>query len=325
MALRYTLVETNDTDVPGAAAVNANRGFNIPGGSVDEIIMKCSFRQNAVGDVDGDTSNLLNQLRLVLNGETVFDYTALVSSAGVATPGTFGYFLNSLGQGRSLDVPAGNLADTKDREFYARIPIGRVVPPGVSRLEYSLGWTASAGATTNKEIQFWIRYNDAMQTTTTVANATSFTYTATTQQVVARLPQNVSGKIAGILIQTNNGTADEIDSIRLTSQSDFSMDVDMWRNLNGDLHNGILAYVPGTDGSQSYFTECIGQYFIPTYLLDMRDDLRMTVTANAGGTLSVTPVIVAPVSGKPKPEQVQTQAVPTNVGTAVLDDSASKV
>ena len=326
--VRYTLVETNTTDVPGAAAATFNRGFNLPGGAIDEVIVKLSFTMTASTDLDGDTSNIFNALRLVLNGETIFDYQGLVSSAAVTTPGTFGYFMNSLGMGRSMDIPAGNLATTADREYYLRIPVGRNAPQGISRLEYPLQYSAltQALAAAGGSIQWWVRYNPAMQNTTTVGNSTSFTYTATTQQVVTRLPQNVPGTLAGILIQTDNGTADEIDSVRLVSQSDFSMDVDMWRLLGGDTANGIMSFVPATATSQTYFTECIGQYFIPTFNLSLsQDDLRLQVTANAGGTLSVTPVITSPIVGKPAPAQVQTQSVPTNVAAAVLDDSSAKV
>ena len=39
----------------------------------------------------------------------------------------------------------------------------------------------------------------------------------------------------------------------------------------------------------------------------------------------VTPVIVAPISGKPQPAQVQTLSVPTNVSTSILDDSKAEV
>jgi len=323
--VRYTLVESNTTDIPSSAAATYNRGFNLPGGAIDEIIVKLSFTQTAATDLDGDTSNAFNALRLVLNGETIFDYQALVAAATVATPGTLGYFMNSMGRGRSLDIPAGNLATTANREYYLRVPCGRNAPSGISRLEYTLSYAALTQATTAGSIEWWIRYNPAMQNTTTVGNATSFTYTATTQQVVMRVPQNVPGTIAGILIQTNDGTADDIDSIRIVSQSDFSMDVDMWRVLNGDTSNGIEAYIPGTEGSQTYFTECEGQYFLPLYGLSLQDDLRMQVTANAGGTLSVTPVITSPIAGKPAPAQVQTQSVPTNVAKAVLDDSAAQV
>lgn len=326
--VRYTLVETNTVDVPTNAAASFNRGYNLPGGAIDEVIIKLSFRMTAAADLDADTSNIIDSLRLVLNGETIFDYQGLVASAGVATPGTFGYFLNSLGMGRSMDIPAGNLASTAHREYYIRVPVGRNAPQGISRLEYSLSYAALAQALHGDggQIQWWVRYNPSMQNTTTVGNSTSFTYTATTQQVVTRLPQNVPGTLAGILIQTDNGTADEIDEIRLVSQSDFAMDVDMWRLLAGDTANGLMAYIPGTNTSQTYFTECIGQYFIPTFNLSLsQDDLRMQVTANAGGTLSVTPVITSPIVGKPAPAQVQTQAVPTNVSAAVLDDSAAQV
>ena len=43
MSVRYTLVESNTTDIPGAAAATFNRGFNIPGGAVDEVIMRILF------------------------------------------------------------------------------------------------------------------------------------------------------------------------------------------------------------------------------------------------------------------------------------------
>ena len=100
----------------------------------------------------------------------------------------------------------------------------------------------------------------------------------------------------------------------------------MWRLLAGDTANGLMAYIPGANTSQTYFTECIGQYFIPTFSLSLaQDDLRMQVTANAGGTLSVTPVITSPIVGKPAPAQTQTQKVATNVAAAVLDDSAAQV
>ena len=326
--VRYTLVESNTTDVPTNAAASFNRGYNLPGGAIDEVIIKLSFRMTAAADLDGDTSNIIDSLRLVLNGETIFDYQGLVSSAGVATPGTFGYFLNSLGMGRSMDVPAGNLASTAHREYYIRVPVGRNAPQGISRLEYSLSYAALAQALHGDggSIQWWVRYNPSMASTVTVGNSTSFTYTATTQQVVTRLPQNVPGTLAGILIQTDNGTADEIDEIRIVSQSDFAMDVDMWRLLAGDTSNGLMAYIPGANTSQTYFTECIGQYFIPTFNLSLaQDDLRMQVTANAGGTLSVTPVITSPIVGKPAPAQTQTQAVRTDVSKAVLDDSDAQV
>ena len=51
----------------------------------------------------------------------------------------------------------------------------------------------------------------------------------------------------------------------------------------------------------------------------------MQATCTTAGTLTLTPVITSGVAGRPAPTQVQTQAVPTNVAKAVLDDSAAQV
>ena len=59
MSLRYTLVETNSTDVPGAAGATYNRGFNVPGGAVDEIIVRIQGTMNAVGDLASDTGSII--------------------------------------------------------------------------------------------------------------------------------------------------------------------------------------------------------------------------------------------------------------------------
>ena len=323
--VRYTLVESNTTDYPTNAAQTFNRGFNLPGGAVDEIIMRLTFNMNAAADLDGDTSNIIDSLRIVLNGETCWDFQAQVAAADDAGPGAFGYLMNSLGRGRSTDVPSGDLAAADLREYYVRIPVGRNLPAGISRMEYSLGYAALSAASSAGTLEWWVRYNPAMQTTTTLGAATTFTYTATTQQIVCRVPQTVPGTLAGVFIQTDSNDADEITDIRIVSQSDFAMDVDMWRLLNGDLDNGISAFIPGTSTTQqTYVCEAVGQIFIPLYSLSLKDDLRMQVTADAGGTLSATPVITSPIAGKPAPAQVQTQSVPTNIADAVLEDSGAQ-
>jgi len=321
--VRYTLVETNTTDLPIVAATSYNRGFNIPGGAVDEIIVKMAFTLNAAGDIAADTSNMIDSLRLILNGETVWDYQAQITDNANNAPGNFGYLLNSMGRGRSVDVAGGAAA----REYYARIPVGRNLPAGISRMEYSLGYaalTGAAGAPTATSIEWWVRYNPSMQTTSTLSAATSFTYTATTQQVVTKVPQNVPGTLAGVLIQTDQDAADEITDIRIVSQGDFAMDIDMWRLLNGDLYNGIESYDPATPGSLTFYQSLLGCIWVPLFGLSLADDLRMQITADAGGTLSVTPLLTSPIAGKPAPEQVQTQSVPTNVAAAVLADSGAQ-
>ena len=321
--VRYTLVDTSAASVPVVAASTYNAGMNIPGGAVDEIIVRFAFTLNAAGDIAADTSNIIDSLRLILNGETVWDYQASISDNANNAAGTFGYLLNSLGPGRSVDVNT----QAATREYYCRIPVGRNIAPGISRLEYSLGFaalTGAGGAPTAASTEFWIRYNPAMQTTTTLGAATTAPYTATQQQVVCRLPVNVPGTLAGVLIQTDQDAADEITDIRVVSQSDFSMDIDMWRVLNGDMYNGVQFMDPATAAGLQFGQALLGQVFIPLYQLSLADDLRMQVTANAANTLSITPVLTNPISGKPAPAQVQTESVPTNTAKSVLAASGAQ-
>jgi len=319
--VRYTLVESNATDVPiAAAAATFNRGMNIPGGAIDEIIIRYTLAGVTAGDIDSDFPNLINAARFILNGETVFDFVAGYSAATQTTPSTLGYLLNSLGPGRSVETNASQTA----KEAFIRIPIGRNVPAGVSRLESTISFNALANAATSGSVQYWIRYNPAMQTTTTVGAATTFTYSATTQQLVVRLPQNVPGTLAGILVQNDATTDTDLTDFRVVSQSDFSMDIDMWRMLNGDAYNGVLYAVDTALGSLTYDQACDGSVFIPLYQLSLNDDLRMQVTAATAGTLSATPVITSPIAGKPQPAQVQTEAVPTNVAKSVLSSSGAQ-
>ena len=321
--VRYILVDTSAASVPVVAAATYNAGMNIPGGSVDEIIVRFAFTLNAAGDIAADTSNIIDSLRFVLNGETVWDYQASISDNANNACGTFGYLLNSLGPGRSVDVNTGGTG----REYYIRVPVGRNIAPGISRLEYTLGFaalTGAGGAPTAASTEFWIRYNPAMQTTTTLGAATTAPYTATTQQVVARVPQNVPGTLAGVLLQTNQDAADEITDVRVVSQSDFAMDIDMWRLLNGALYNGVEFMDPATTAGLPFGQALLGQVFIPLYQLSLADDLRMQVTANAANTLSVTPVLTSPLAGKPAAAQTQTESVPTNIAKSVLAASGAQ-
>ena len=168
MSVRYTLVESNTTDCPSNAAATANRGFNIPGGSIDEIIVRVTQTLNAGSDIAADWPNTVSSARFILNGETCFDWVAGYQDATNDAASPFGYFLNSMGRGRSVEVNPSNLAAATSREAYLRIPIGRVLPSGVSRMEYSISYGALAGASSNNQIQFWIRYNNNIQTTTTI-------------------------------------------------------------------------------------------------------------------------------------------------------------
>ena len=320
MSVRYTLVETNTTDVPGAAGATFNRGYNCPGGAVDEIIIRIRGTMNAVGDLAADLGSVVSALRIVLNGETFYDFRSNFSSNATTGASANSVFLNAMGAGRSQELNSS----TTVRDYYMRIPVGRNIPAGISRLEYTIQYSALGGAFTGASIDWWIRYNPAMQNTVTIGAATSFISSGAaggvTEQVVCRVPQNVPGVLAGIMVQ-GGSAADTMTSLRVISQSDYSIDTTMWRMLGGDLRNGILYAQPAAavaNGLLTFSQQSLGLVFIPLFNLSLQDDLRLQLTTVASETFTFTPVIVSSITGQPQPGAVQTQSVPTSVSKAIL-------
>ena len=320
MALRYTLVESNSNDTPGAAGATYNRGFNVPGGAVDEIIVRIQGTMNAVGDLASDTGSIIAALRVVLNGETFFDFRNNFGTNATTGASSTSVFMNAMGSGRSQDVNSS----TTVRDYYLRIPVGRNIAAGISRLEYTIQYSALGGAFTGASIEWWMRYNPAMQNTVTIGAATSFLSAGAaggvTQQIVVRVPQNVPGVLAGVMIQ-GGSAADTMTSARVISQSDYSIDTDMWRMVGGDIRNGILFAQPAAavaNGLLTFSQKSLGNLFVPLFNLSLQDDLRMQITTTAAETFTFTPVIVSSITGQPQPGAVQTQAVPTSVSKAIL-------
>ena len=81
MGVRYQLLESNTTDFPTNAAQTFNRGFNTPGGNLDELIFRITTTTSAGTDIAADFSNIINQLRIVVNGATAFDFRSGYSLA----------------------------------------------------------------------------------------------------------------------------------------------------------------------------------------------------------------------------------------------------
>ena len=325
MASRYTLVNTEtgtgaQSGFPTNAAQTTNEGMNIPGGSLESIIFRMTGTLNAAGDVDQDLPGAISALRVILNGETFFDYRSGYNDPGADTTASqLGYFLNSLGENLSSEV----VASTTVKEAYIRIPCGIVAPAGVSRLEYTLSTTALAGATTGTAVEVWCVYNDNMQTRTTVPPATSFNASGTGQQeVVVRVPSNVPGLIAGVLIQ-NDRDQDDFSEIRVISQSDYSLETNYWRYLNSDLYNGVEYGSSGSQLSLNFAQLSPGTLFVPLFGLARGDDIRLQVTTTSAQTLLFNPVLVAAANAREAQMPAQTQAVKTNTLSAVLDRSGA--
>ena len=311
--VRYSLQESNTTDLPSnAGATTYNRGMQVASGALDEIIIKITT-VNATGAIVADFGNVIQSLRLILNGTTITDFRSGYASAANNAPSQFGYFLNSLGSGRMVEVPSD-----LTKEVFFRIPVGRNIP-ALSRLEYTLGYAATAAAVTSGTFQVWFRFNDRMTTTTTVAASTSFNHSISEEQVIVRLPQGVPGTVAGVFIQ-NDSAADQMDGLRILSQSDFSMPVSMIQAFNGDMYNGVVYADDGVSTTQqTYAIQVAGGLFVPLFGLSLDGgDIRFQVNSTAVTTRTYTPVIVAPVNGAGELIGRQTQPVVTNTNQAVL-------
>ena len=315
MAVRYSLVNSDST-FPTNAASTANAGFNIAGGPIESIIFRFEGTVTS-GDMGGDFPMCISQMRLVLNGESFHNYQSGYTMNQDA-PSQYGYFLNSLSDDRFSSEVIGDTA----KDAFIRVPVGRQAPPGVSRLEYTIG-TAALGNAATGTMECWVVYNDAAETSTYIGNPTSLTASGTGQEeVVVRLPSNVPGVVAGVLVQNDRATDADITGFRIVSQSDWNMDSEMWRFLSGDMQNGVQFASDDLDANaQTYRQSIAATYFLPTLGLSRSDDLRMQITTAAARTVTFTPVLVAPFNASEGAQPVQTQRVPTNTNRAILETS----
>ena len=330
MAVRYSLVNTN-ADFPTNAASTFNAGFNIAGGPIESIIFRFQGTVTAL-DIAGDFPSCVSQMRITLNGESFMNYQAGYTLAGANTSSQLGYFLNSMSDDRFSSEVITTAGTAKDA--YIRVPVGRQAPAGVSRLEYTIQ-TAALGNAGAGTCEVWIVYNDAAQTSTFIGNPTSLQASGTGQEeVVVRLPSNVPGGVAGILVQNDRATEADITAFRIVSQSDWSMDSSYWRFLNGDLQGGVVwaseasnagdptgltGALAGQQSGPTVGQSCTATYFLPTLGLSRQDDVRLQLTTAAARTVTFTPVLVAGFNAAEGAQPSQTQRVPTNTSRAILD------
>lgn len=304
MAVSFAQIEqtTNTGDFPTTTPNTYTVGINSQGGSVEYLI--CRFDMTfADNPAAGSFTNLFNALRVVINGEVVHDFRAGYASEANEGPGTYGYFLNSIG-GRSYELPAGSTT----REGYVGIPIGRVLPAGVNRIEIILEFAATAtGATpTSGSMSWWFKFNTGFKTQTTIVPSTSFTHANAIEQVVVRVPQNVPGVVSGILVQ-NDSQADELGNqgIRIQALGSYGFEPSLWRWLNGDLLNGIMSK-GGSTTHQAFTTELAGALFLPCFGL-AGGDIVLQVDSSSATTRTYTPVITQAVGTREVPDVRQTQ------------------
>jgi hypothetical protein len=317
--VRFSMINQTSTtgNMPTTAAVTYTQGVNAPGGPVEYFMLHNNLTFG--GDpCSADFGNLISTLRIILNGEVVFDFRAGYAANDNDGPSIFNAFLNSIG-GRAYEDPSG----TTTRDYWAAIPLGRQTPAGVNRYEVVIGYAATAaGATiTSGTTEFWLQMNPAMQKTTTVCPSTSFTHSASIEQVIVKVPQNApSGSVVSAILVQNDSAADEFGTqgIRINALSDFGMQQGMSRFLNGDWANGIKYADAGTStASQLFSYQVKGMLVLPSYGLT-GGDVVLQVDSNAATTRTYTPILTTSVGAKSAPETRQTQSAPGNTAQSIL-------
>tara|TARA_Y100001963_G_scaffold159761_1_gene265082 strand:- start:3418 stop:4470 length:1053 start_codon:yes stop_codon:yes gene_type:complete len=328
-------IRQDTTTVPASPGVaNFNWGENLPGGPLSDVIIRLATVA-ATDITDGDTTTLISQLAISLNGERVHQFNA---GANIITAenavGQYGYFLNSIGG--SYSEQSGSATN---RECYLRIPIGRVLPSGVSRLEFSITYAGAAVALTG-QFEMFALYNTNMQTSTYIpTNTSQNNMPAGQQQVVVRIPQKTNFVVSGIMmLSTDVATGNPADNLGAngvvnTSQGPYGLDADLLRFMSGDLSGGVECVTTVTslafDGAGAGVQQPVvlpiqatpGAQFIPTFGLDSNSDIVLLIDGAAGVTTNrlFIPVMTAMVGANMPTQPAQTEAVRSNTQKAILD------
>ena len=301
-------MDNNTSNFPTTTAANINYGYNIQGGPLEAIQMKSEITFGA-NPCDASASSLITTFRATLNGEVQFNWSSAGGAMGSSLdslPDAFGYFINSLG-GNFQEVVGG----TTTRTFFLTIPMAQNLTSPVNRMEIAIGYAATKTSATpsSGQVTFWQRYNTAISERTLVGNQTSFAHTANAiESVVVKLPENGMA-VAGILVQSaNSSTQYGSQGLRISSMSSYGLEDTQWRELNGDLNNGVVFYNPGVTTGQSYATECIGATYLPCFGLK-GGSITVIVDSSASVTRFYTPVMISPIGGGKAQELTQTQSV----------------
>lgn len=331
-----TRIRQDTTTIPnnGGASV-FNFGENLSGGPLDSIIIRLATVSG--GDITaGDTTTLIQQLALSFNGERVHQFNGGANPVATENQvGQYGYFLNSIGGSYSEQAGSGT-----NRECYLRIPIGRVLPAGVSRVEFSITYVASAVALTSGEFEMFALYNTNMQTSTFIpTNTSQNNMPAGQQQVVVRIPQKTGFVVSGVMMFSTDvasgAPADNLgaNGIVNVSQGPYGLDANLLRFLSGDLSGGVELVTTVTslafDGAGAGVQQsCVlptqgtqGAMFIPLFGLASNSDVVLLVDGIAGNTTNriFIPVLTASVGANTPTQPVQTEAVRSNTQKAILD------
>ena len=323
---------TTAGDLPNTAATTWTQGINAPSGPVEYFIIRADLDYTGVAvPYTSDFGQLISSLRIVLNGEVLFDFRSSFNQNTGILMSRFNYLINNIG-GRCYEVPSTGSGSVK--EAYIAIPLGKTTSGTVDRYEVIMNWAAAATTPASGKVEYWLQYNDSFAKQTYVVPSTSFTHAVAIEQVTVRVPQNISGVVSALYVQ-NDSAVDGLgpNGIRVNGLSAFGIETSMYRWLNGDLANrnksAVGAIGAGSDpamalgvSQQMFNLGTTGGLLIPLFGM-AGGDLVLQVDSNeAGGTTrTYTPIITSPVGTREKQQVRQTQMAPSNTANSIIRDT----
>ena len=331
-----TRIRTDTTTVPPtpAAAAQFNFGENLPGGPLDSMIFRITTASGAGTLTQGTFDTLISNMAINLNGERVFQFNAGVNVNNVDNGiGQLSYMLNSIGG--SYGEQTGLAAGTRD--VYMRVPIGQVMPNGVSRVEFTIGYATAQNNNAAGTFEMFALYNTNMQTATFVPVATTqAAMPAGQSQVVVRIPQKTGFVVSGIMVLDSTATLTSYgaNGIVNTSQGPYGLQRNLISFISGDLTGGVGSptSVTATGISGGAAGASVGLYlptiqtpgalFINTFGLASDSDVTLLVdtdAAAAGINRIFVPILTASVNANLPTQPRQTEAARSNTQKAILD------
>ncbi len=317
--------ETNTLgDMPTTSDRTWSQGFTVQNGTLEFLTLRYDITFGATPVAAADLTSIFSSVRVIVNGTVVHDFVAGTASQAAATASQYSYALNKMG-GRAVEVADEGAPET--REGYINIPLGVTLnSQGQNRIECIVVYNATGtGATpASGSLEWWGRYNSGTVNGQMLVPSTTFQHSADAiEQVIVRCPTLLpAGASISALLVLNDDVQDNIGTqgIRINSLSNFGIEPDQWRMINGDLMNGVEFNAGSTDPQNKLqFAQGLdGALLIPVFNLTP-GDVSITVSNGAAATTRrYFPVITYPVGGKAGVEQKQQATVVGSSSRAIL-------
>ena len=316
MGVNYEQVFQTSTagQIPGATTNTVTYGFNAQAGPIEYLILRSDVTFDA-SPTSGSFWQLVNSMRVIVDGEVRFDYRGAANAVDADTPDPLGVLINQIG-GRCYEDSSQSTA----REAYCAIPLGMATKGKNTntRFEVVVDWAATEGGAVyaSGTLEWWLQYNDNFNTGCVVASPTSYVHSASIETVIVKIPTNIPGAVvAGIYVQ-NDTIADELGTqgIRCVELGSYGLSASFTRLLNGNMANGIMYAGASVTDQQEYADQLQGCLFIPTFGLTNAGEVTLIVSSSASTTRTYTPVLTLPSASVQ--QQRITQSTPARGDTS---------